>query len=150
MQLTPANINLFLMLRLPSAFLCGVRLKSISREVCTVSVKHRWINQNPFRSMYFAVQSMAAEMSTGALVMSQIRESNKSISMLVTSNKAVYYKKAVGRIIFTCKDGNLVSEAIFNAINSGEGQTIRLKSVGTNQQGETVSEMEFEWSIKVK
>jgi hypothetical protein len=35
------------------------------------------INQNPFNSMYFAVQAMAAELSTGALVMYQIQKSGK-------------------------------------------------------------------------
>jgi hypothetical protein len=39
-----------------------------------VSVKHRWINQNPFNSMYFAVQAMAAELATGALVMSDSKK----------------------------------------------------------------------------
>jgi hypothetical protein len=34
-------------------------------EGCVATVKHRWINQNPFNSMYFAVQAMAAELSTG-------------------------------------------------------------------------------------
>jgi hypothetical protein len=37
-------------------------------------LKHRWINQNPFNSMYFAVQAMAAELATGALVMFQIQK----------------------------------------------------------------------------
>lgn len=150
MRITPKNVNLFLLMKLPSAFICGVRVKSLSREVCVVSVKHRWINQNPFRSMYFAVQAMAAELSTGALVLSEIKESGKNISMLVGSNKATYSKKATGRITFTCTDGNLVSEAIFNAINSGKGQSVTLKSVGKNENDETVSEMEFDWQIKVK
>jgi hypothetical protein len=150
MQLAPRNVNWFLMLKLPAAFICGVRLKTLNRETCAVLVKHRWINQNPFGSMYFAVQSMAAELSTGALVMSQIRESKHNVSMLVTSNKAAYFKKATGRITFTCLDGNLVSETLFNAINSGEGQSVWLKSTGANELGETVSEMAFEWSLKVK
>ena len=150
MRITPQNINWFLLFRLPAAFFCGVRVKSINREICSVTVRHRWINQNPFKSMYFAVQAMAAELSTGALVLSQIKETKQSISMLVASNKASYSKKATGKINFTCKDGNLVSEAIFNAINSGEGQSVTLKSIGVNELGETVSEMEFEWTIKAK
>jgi hypothetical protein len=150
MRVTPQNINWFLMLKLPAAFLCGVRVKSINQNTCIVSVRHKWINQNPFHSMYFAVQAMAAELSTGALVMSGVMESGKNISMLVGSNKASFTKKATGRITFTCKDGNLVSETIANALRSGEGQTVWLKSVGTNERGEVVSEMEFEWNIKVK
>jgi hypothetical protein len=57
---------------LPSAFIVGVAC--VDEKQCVVSVKHRWINQNPFNSMYFAVQAMAAELATGALVMFQIQK----------------------------------------------------------------------------
>ena len=68
MEYSPSKLNTFLFLKLPSAFWSGVRVKSISIEKCVVTVKHRWFNQNPFNSMYFAVQAMAAELTTGALV----------------------------------------------------------------------------------
>ena len=35
--------------------------------------------------MFWAVQGMAAELTTGALVMAKINESGKKISMLVTT-----------------------------------------------------------------
>ena len=69
MEFTPLKLNFFLFFKLPSAFWSGVRVKSISKEQCIVTVKHRWFNQNPFKSLYFAVQAMAAELTTGALVM---------------------------------------------------------------------------------
>lgn len=150
MDLNPVNLNRFLFFKLPSAFLCGVRVKEISTQYCKVSVKHRWINQNPFNSMYFAVQAMAAELTTGALVMLHIKESGKKISMLVANNKGNFSKKATGRITFVCNDGHLIKDAIQNAISSGEGQTFWMKSIGTDQNDIQVSEMEFEWSIKVK
>lgn len=81
MQFTAGNINTFIFFKLPSAFWCGVRAKSLDSDQCTVTVKHQWFNQNPFKSMYFAVQAMAAELSTGALVMYQIKKSGKKISM---------------------------------------------------------------------
>lgn len=150
MQFTPSKLNTFMFFKLPSAFLSGVRVKSISPEVCAVTVKHRWFNQNPFNSMYFAVQAMAAEFTTGALVMLQIKQSGKSISMLVAQNKSVFTKKATGRIKFTCNQGNLIKETIQKAIDTNEGQTIWLTSTGKNEKGEQVSEMQFEWTIKVR
>ncbi|WP_309642333.1 DUF4442 domain-containing protein [Flavobacterium sp.] len=144
------KINLFLFLKLPSAFWCGVRLKSITQGQCVTSVRHRWFNQNPFQSMYFAVQAMAAELSTGALVMRSIQESGKKISMLVANNKGNFTKKATGRITFTCNDGQKVNDAIQQTIATGEGQTVWLKSIGTNEKGEQVSEMDFEWTVKIK
>jgi hypothetical protein len=150
MKFTPSKLNTFLIFKLPSAYLTGVRVKSITDKACLVTVKHRWINQNPFKSMYFAVQAMAAELSTGALVMAQIQKNQAKISMLVLSNKSSFTKKATGRISFRCEDGDKIAQVIQKAIETKEGQTCWMKSIGLNQDGEQVSEFEFEWTIKVK
>jgi hypothetical protein len=150
MDFTTKKINLFLFFKLPSAFWCGVRAKSIDSQKCSVTVKHSWKNQNPFKSMYFAVQAMAAELSTGALVMYHIHKSGRKISMLVANNKGNYTKKATGRITFTCRDGLQLELAVQKAIETSEGQKVWMKSIGTNENGDQVSEMDFEWSIKIK
>ena len=149
-MISPNKLNSFLFLKLPSAFWCGVRVKEISSNHCKVSVKHRWINQNPFQSMYFAVQAMAAELSTGALVISKIKATGKPISMLVANNKSTFTKKATGRINFLCEDGNKLDEAIAKTLATGEGQTVWMQSKATNEKGELVSVMDFEWTIKAK
>lgn len=150
MKLTASKLNKFLFFKLPSAFICGVRVKKLDETACVTSVKHRWINQNPFNSMYFAVQAMAAELSTGALVMYQIQKSGRKISMLVANNKGSFTKKATGRITFICKDGHLIERAIQESIATGEGQTFWMKAIGTDEKGVQVSEMDFEWSVRVK
>jgi hypothetical protein len=138
------------MAKLPSAWLCGVRLKSIDDNKCTVTVKHKWINQNPFKSMYFAVQNMAAELSTGALVMKSIRESNKKVSMLVVNMSSEYYKKATGRITFICEGGSLVKDTISKALLESEARTIELSVKAKNEEGLDVSSFKFTWSVKPK
>jgi hypothetical protein len=84
------------------------------------------------------------------LVMFQIKKNNKKISMLVANNKANFTKKATGKIIFTCLDGDKIETAITQTIASGEGQTFWMKSIGVDETGTQVSEMDFEWSIKIK
>lgn len=150
MIFSPQKLNNFLMIKLPSAWLCGVRVKEINASKCVTGVRHRWINQNPFNSMYFAVQAMAAELSTGALVMDQIQSSGRKISMLVAQNKASFSKKATGKITFSCTDGGKISRAIEETIKTGEGQTFWMKSIGINEEGEEVSLFEFEWTVKLK
>jgi len=150
MEFTPSNLNAYLFSKLPSAYWSGVRVSSIDENECIVRVKHKWFNQNPFKSMYFAVQAMAAELSTGALVMLQIQKSNKKISMLVANNNGSYTKKATGKIIFTCTDGKKVKEAIKQAVETGTGQKFWMQSIGKDEAGDQVSEMNFEWTIKVK
>lgn len=148
MKLSPGRLNKYLMIKLPSAWICGVRVKEIDATSCKVGVKHRWINQNPFNSMYFAVQAMAAELSTGALVMNHINNSNRKVSMLVAQNKSVFSKKATGKISFVCNDGPKAEEAIKKTVETGEGQTFWMKSTGINEEGVEVSVLEFEWTVK--
>ena len=150
MRITPNSFNKFLLFKLPSAYFTGVRLDSLSDTKATVRVKHRWISQNPFNSLYYGVQAMAAEIATGVWVIKKIGESSRNISMLVTHQTASFTKKARGMVRFTCDEGAKIQQAIDATIKTGEGQTIHLKSQGLNEQGEQVSVFEFEWSLKLK
>lgn len=150
MKINPRKLNTFLLFKLPAAYITGVRTKYIDDEKCVVSVKHRWINQNPFKSMFWAVQGMAAELTTGVLLIKKIQENKKNIAMLLVANEAQYFKKATGTIRFECTQGNLVDEVIKKAIVSNEGQTVTLTSTGVNQEGIKVSELKFTWSVKVR
>lgn len=150
MGLSAGKFNTFTFFKLPAAWWTGVRVKSITEQKCVVTVKHGWRNQNPFKSMFWAVQGMAAELSTGAMVISQIRESNKKISMLVANNNANFSKKARGRITFTCEDGHLIKEAIDKTVATGEGQAFWMRSIGLNEDGVVVSTFNFEWTVRVK
>ena len=150
MKFTPGKVNLFNLVKLPLAYLGGVRVRSISDTEVTVSIKHRWMNQNPFKSMFWAAQGMAAEMPTGVLVMKAIKDSKRKVSMLVTKQEAEFYKKATGKILFSCKGGNEIREAIQKSIATGEGQVIVLTCEGVNKDGVVVSKFQFHWSLRVK
>jgi len=150
MKITPRKINKFMLFELPLAYFGGVRVVSINETSAIVKIKHRWFNQNPFKSMFWAAQGMAAEMTTGVLVMNGIEKSNKKVSMLVINQKGSFTKKATGRIRFECHDGNLVDNAIEESAKTGEGRVIIMKSQGFNSDGVSVCTFEFEWSLKVK
>ncbi|MFD1063509.1 DUF4442 domain-containing protein [Winogradskyella litorisediminis] len=150
MKITASKLNKYCMFKLPAAYFSGVRATYIDDTKCTVRVKHRWINQNPFNSMFWAVQGMAAELTTGALVMQKIQNSGKKISMLVANNNASFSKKATGKITFECIEGKKLDEAISKAIATKEGQTVWLNAKGVNEDGVEVSNFNFEWTLKVK
>jgi hypothetical protein len=150
MKITPKSVNLFMLFKLPLAYLSGVRVQTLSEEQATVKITHKWMNQNPFKSMFWAAQGMAAEMSTGVLVMRAIADSKENVSMLVTHQEANFYKKATGKIVFTCKGGNEISKAIKMSKINKEGQVVQLIAEGKNEDGVVVSKFSFEWSLKVK
>lgn len=136
--------------KLPLAWIGGVRVKEMNDTSCIVHIKHRWINQNPFKSMFWAAQGMAAEMSTGVLVMKKIADSGKKVSMLVTDQSGNFTKKATGLIRFECDDGQQIADAIERSSKTGEGEVVVMKSVGYNKEGISVSNFTFEWSLRVK
>lgn len=146
----PLLFNLFLMGQLPMGFMAGLKVKSCDSEQCRITVPFRWMNQNPFRSTYFAVLSMAAEMSTGMLALMMTRDSKPSVSMLVTHLEADFVKKATGITTFTCNEGKLINEAIEKTIITGEGQTFNATSIGTSLSGEVEAKFLIQWSFKAR
>ena len=144
------KFNLYTFFNLPSAWWSGVRVTSFDENLTEVSVKHHWVNQNPFGSIFWAVQGMAAELSTAIFVMRAIKKIGIPASMLVINNNATFKKKARGLIKFNCYQGIEVTEVVQNAISSGEAKKIILKSVGKDTSGDEVSAFEFEWTIKRK
>ena len=100
--------------------------------------------------MFWAVQGMAAELATGALVIGYAQNSGKKISTLVASNNAIFTKKATGRIHFVCEEGDKIKATIDRALATGKGQVCWMKAIGTNSEGIQVSEFNFEWTVKLK
>lgn len=147
---SPTKFRLYLLTNLPSAFFSGLRIKHANAEECVVTIPYRWFTRNPFGSTYFACLSMAAEMSTGILAMAHVYQREPKISMLVINMEAAFTKKASGNTNFRCEDGLAIKEAVEKSIATGEGQTVRVRSVGTNAQNETVAEFFITWSFKVK
>jgi acyl-coenzyme A thioesterase PaaI-like protein len=146
----PVKFRLFLFSKLPSAFFSGVRVKSIDANKAEVTVPYKWFSQNPFKSTYFACLAMAAEMSTGLLAMMHTYKGSTVVSMLVIGLEAMYHKKATGITTFTCEAGNAIHTVIEEAIKTGEGKSIKVKSTGRNEQGELVAEFFITWSFKAK
>ncbi|HET9056584.1 MAG TPA: thioesterase [Chitinophagaceae bacterium] len=146
----PLKFRMFLLTRLPAAFFSGVRVCEIDEKHCVTSVPFKWLTQNPFKSTYFASLSMAAEMSTGVLGLMHVYKRTPSLSILVVKIEGNFYKKAIGRTIFVCEDGDKISQTIEEALMTGEGKVVTAKSVGKNDAGEVVAEFYVTWSFKKK
>ncbi|MEJ7767781.1 MAG: DUF4442 domain-containing protein [Chitinophagaceae bacterium] len=146
----PVKFRMFLFSKLPSAYFAGIKIRELESSFCAVSVPYKWFSQNPFRSTYFACLGMAAEMSTGALAMAHLYKINPPVSMLVTAIEGSFIKKATDITIFICEDGELIRQTIADAIESGQGNIIRAKSIGKNKAGEVVATFYITWSFKKK
>jgi hypothetical protein len=140
----------FLFQKLSSAFFAGLSIHHFDAESCIVRIKLSWFNQNPFNSMYFAVEAMAAEMCSGMLAFSQVYQRSPKVSMLVEGMEATFLKKATGVILFSCDQGKEIELAIQEAIKTGESSKISCTSIGKNSEGIIVAEFNMHWTFKVK
>ena len=146
----PIKFRFFLFTKLPAAFFAGLRIQHFDANICVVRIRYSWFSMNPFKSVYFAVEAMAAEMCSGMLAFGQVYKRNPKISMLVVKMEVNFIKKATGTILFTCEDGEMIRSAINESIATGEGKTIITVSKGKNSADETVADFLITWSFKAK
>lgn len=146
----PVRFRLFLLSQLPSAFFAGLRVTALSADSASVIVRQKWFNKNPFRCIYLGILTIAAEVSTGIICMGALYKRKPAISMLLIKSDGAFYKKATGKIVFTCSSGPAVNEAVDKCIVSGEGETVTCHSKGVNENNELVAEFNFTWSFKAR
>jgi acyl-coenzyme A thioesterase PaaI-like protein len=147
--LHPAKLRLFMLRKLPLAWLAGLRLVALTPEVATVTIRYKYLTQNPFRSIYFAALAMAAELASGIQAMLHTQGSG-AVSMLVVGLAAEFKKKAVGLITFTCPDGAAIAQAIAESRATSEGRTVVCTSTGYDEAGDVVAIFRITWSFKAK
>ncbi|AYA38499.1 DUF4442 domain-containing protein [Hymenobacter oligotrophus] len=147
--LSPVKQRLFMLTQLPAAGFAGVRVESISLEAAAVSVPFAYFTKNPFRSVYFACLSMAAEMASGVLAMMHTT-SGTPVSMLVVGMEADFHKKATTRIVFESVDGAAIAQAVAESRQTGQGRTVVATSTGRDAAGDVVAVFRITWSFRAK
>jgi hypothetical protein len=144
---TPPLMRYFLFRRLPAAWFLGLRVESCDGAQAVVRLDYGWRSRNPFRSIYFAAQCAAGELSTGLLAMAALQEA-PPVSMLVTRVEAEFLKKADKTLRFTCAEGPAVQAAIARAVSSGEPQVLPMTSEGRLPDGQVAARVVITWSFK--
>ncbi|MEQ9467239.1 MAG: thioesterase [Ekhidna sp.] len=137
-----------MMKSLPMGWIAGLRVRELDSGKCTTSVPFKYLTKNPFKSTYFAVQSMAAELSTATPCLLAVTGKKPSIAFIIVDLKATFSKKATDRVYFTCEDGAKAFEAVEKCIQTGESVAATFKTIGKMKDGTIVSEFEFTWSFK--
>ncbi len=150
MALSPYKMKLYMLKHLPLGFFTGLRVLELDKNKAVVSVPFKYLNKNPFKSVYFAVLSMAAELSSGILALSLVLENEVPVSMLVLNMKADFLKKAKTKITFSCNDGEKIAKAIEKCLFTKEGEIVDVQTSGFDTDGEKVAEFQFTWTFKAK
>ncbi len=146
----PFRLKMFFIKHMPMGLLNGLHIVELDERHAAVTVPYNYLTKNPFRSLYFAVQSMAAELSSGAMAIAEVKAAPRPVSMLVFDMHDKFTKKAQSKVTFTCYDGEALREAVQKTLKTGEGETVTITSVGVDEAGDQVSEFQFTWTFKAK
>ncbi|MCH9647089.1 MAG: DUF4442 domain-containing protein [Deltaproteobacteria bacterium] len=144
----PWLMRVFLITQLPLGWFAGLRVRRLEPELCEATVPYGWRTKNPFRSTYFAAQSMAAELSTGALAMVAVKSTKVPVAMLIVDMEGTFGKKATSLVTFRCEEGSKISAAVQEAERTGDPVVARVETVGRMGDGTEVSRFHFTWSFK--
>ncbi len=144
------KFRLYLLKNLPMGFLAGLRIDTISADSCVTSVPFNWLTKNPFKSMYFAVQSMAAELSTATTCLVATMGAKPSIAYIIVTCNAKFIKKATSRVSFTCENAHEAFDAVKYCLDHNEAITKTFRTIGRQEDDTIVSEFEFTWSFKAR
>ncbi len=144
----PLLFKIVLFFQVPMNVIAGMRLKELNEESCKVAVPYRWLNKNPFKSTFWAVLGMAAEMSTGALAKMYTYKLEPSVAIIVGDCTGEFVTKAIGLTTFVCKDGRRIAATVKKAIKTGEPQEVLCRTIGYSPEGEEVARFTFTWKMK--
>ncbi len=143
---TTWKLRLWMLRRLTMGLLTGMIIVELNEEGCKVMLKDRWWIRNPFRSVYWAVMSMAGEMSTGALLYAYA--SGDKVQFILVEMRAKFYKKLRGKSFYFCRAGKLIQQELTELQNTSDTRMVILPALALNESGETVAEFEFFWQLR--
>lgn len=144
------KFRLFLLWKLPLAWFARLRVDQFDAEASVVSVPYGYLTKNPFRSMYFAPLTMAAELASGLHALDAVKRAPLPVGMLVIEMKASFLKKATSRIYFKSNDAQLLEDAVKQCIVSGERTSCMVSTTGIDDTGSEVAKFWFTWTFKQK
>ena len=142
------KLKLFFIRHLPMAFLAGLKVASFDEDHATVSLPYKYLTKNPFRSIYFACQAMAAELSTAIICLQSLEKFDEDVSLLVTGLEAEFTKKATGVISFICELEESLDPIFEECLSQDKSQTVTLVSNGVDENSESVAKFKITWSFK--
>lgn len=146
---TSWKMQFYLFWKLPAAWFMGIRVVHCDHLSAKVRLPYSWRSQNPFRSIYFAAQCAAAELSTGLLGLA-VLQGQPAVSMLVLKIEADFLKKAAAPLLFVCEEGEVVEKTILKAVAEGDAQVLRMCSIGYLPDGTEAAKVWITWSFKRK
>jgi acyl-coenzyme A thioesterase PaaI-like protein len=147
-----AFVRLF-SLRIPVLLFLGPRVLELDEEGCAVEIPLGWRSRNHLGSMYLGALCAGADVASGLVAARLVRERHRGVRIVFADLEADFLKRADGDVVFRCRDGRRIAEAVRSADATGERVTVATEVIATVPRkygDEPVARFEMGLSLKRK
>jgi len=123
---------------------------TLDEKRAEISIRLGYFTKNHFKSMYAGVMVAGADLGCGLLAMEIAKKHRGKVLPLFKDLQASFYKRAMGRTMFVCEEGEVISQFVLEAIRSGKRQniTVGVKAFCPDISEELVAEFRMTLSLK--
>lgn len=146
------EIRSFGLTKVPLILYCMPSVLRLDDAVCSVRIPLNWRTRNHYKSMYFGVLAVGADVAGGFLAMHHTRKSSKPVGLLFKDFKADFLKRPEADVVFTSPDGPAMAELVEQAVQTGKrvnGITHVTATTPSLLGDEPVAKFELTVSLKV-
>lgn len=144
------GVRLWTLFKVPMLFLTRPVVCVLDEKRTEVSIKLSYLTKNHFKSMYVGVLVAGADLASGLLAIEVAKNRQEKVLPLFKDLQASFYRRAMGRTVFVCEEGERILQAVDLAIKSGERQnlTVGVRAFCPEISDETVAEFKMTLSLK--
>jgi len=124
-------LSLGITLKIPLMLFILPRVVTLDDEGSAIRIGLGWRTRNHVGSMHVGVLAIGADLAIGLPALRAIRTGHPQVVLIFADLKADFLKRADGDVVFRCRDGRRVAEAVAQADASGERVTIPVEVVAT-------------------
>jgi acyl-coenzyme A thioesterase PaaI-like protein len=118
-------------LRIPVLLFVSPSVVELDDEGCAVRIPLGWRTRNHLGSMYFGALCAGADLAGGLNAFRLIRTAHPDVKLVFADVKGEFLKRADGDVLFRCRDGRRVAEAMRQTEATGERVTLPVEIVCT-------------------
>lgn len=137
--------------QIPVICYCRPQIIHLDDEHCTLRIPLNWRTRNHVQSMYIGVFTVGADLTGGLLTLNSIRKRKRKVVLIFKDFHANFFKRAEQDVIFICKDGAEIDNAVQQAVDKSERINLPINitaMLSQDTENEPVANFKLTLSIK--
>lgn len=136
--------------KIPMIGYISPRLETLNDKEASVKIRFRRRTKNHLNSMYFGALAVGADVAAGIHAFYYSEKIGSTVSFAFKGMQADFLKRAESDVIFTCPDGMIIRDAVYESKEKGERVNQNVNVIARDQSGDEVARFTMMISVKVK